>query len=513
MVKIKIDDKEIDVPQGTTVLQAAKANKIDIPYFCYHSKLSIAGNCRMCLVQVKGQNKPVISCREQVREGLEIDTKSPEVKKMQRGVLEFILVNHPLDCPICDQSGECVLQDNYFKYSKSSSRLEDQKIHKPKDKPLGPLVTLDDERCIVCTRCIRFCDEIAKTHELCVSQRGGHSEVTTYPGKALKNPYSLCTVDICPVGALTSTDFRFKKRVWFLKTAKSVCTHCATGCNIKMDWDDASVYRYRPRENEAVNQCWMCDEGRLSYKSINDATRVLDPSMKKEGKLQKVEWSEALQKVLNVCGGSLGDVKVVGVLSAQSTCEENFALYHFIKNGFKNSKFLATKREVKNPSHDNFLIDADKNPNTNFLSLLSVGPSVGGSEEFPTGGIYFVLDHLTETQKEKIIAANPRLVVWMTSNLSESGTWADVILPKPTFAEQNGTFINRQKRIQKADKAFEPKGHAKPVWETLAELAQRLDKPVSWNSAETVFKTLAESVSALKDLSYLKIGDQGAMVS
>ncbi|MBI5299372.1 MAG: (2Fe-2S)-binding protein [Deltaproteobacteria bacterium] len=183
MVKIKIDDKEIDVPQGTTVLQAAKANKIDIPYFCYHSKLSIAGNCRMCLVQIKGQNKPVISCREQVREGLEVDTKSPEVKKMQRGVLEFILVNHPLDCPICDQSGECVLQDNYFKYSKSSSRLEDQKIHKPKVKPLGPLVTLDDERCIVCTRCVRFCDEVAKTHELCVTQRGGHSELTTFPGK------------------------------------------------------------------------------------------------------------------------------------------------------------------------------------------------------------------------------------------------------------------------------------------------------------------------------------------
>ncbi|MBI5299455.1 MAG: molybdopterin-dependent oxidoreductase, partial [Deltaproteobacteria bacterium] len=324
--------------------------------------------------------------------------------------------------------------------------------------------------------------------------------------------------DICPVGALTSTDFRFKKRVWFLKTAKSVCTHCATGCNIKLDWDDASVYRYRPRENEAVNQCWMCDEGRLSYKFINDATRVLDPLMKKEGKLQKVEWSEALQKVLNVCGGSLGDVKVVGVLSAQSTCEENFALYHFIKNGFKNSKFLATKKEVENPSHDNFLIDADKNPNTNFLSLLGVGPLVGGpvgisthSDEFPTGGIYFVLDYLTEVQKEKIIAANPRLVVWMTSNLSESGTWADVILPKPTFAEQNGTFINRQKRIQKADKAFEPKGHAKPVWETLAELAQRLDKPVSWNSAETVFAKLAQELKELNGVNYKQIGDQGLM--
>ena len=168
MVKIKINNKEVEVAEGTTVLKAALANKVDIPYFCYHPKLSISGNCRMCLVNIKGQNKPVISCRERVREGMEVDTKSEEVKKMQQGVLEFILVNHPLDCPICDQSGECDLQDNYFKFSKFPSRLEDQKIHKPKVKSLGPLVTLDDERCIVCTRCVRFCDEVACEKTACL---------------------------------------------------------------------------------------------------------------------------------------------------------------------------------------------------------------------------------------------------------------------------------------------------------------------------------------------------------
>ncbi|OGQ06295.1 MAG: hypothetical protein A2W61_06700 [Deltaproteobacteria bacterium RIFCSPLOWO2_01_44_7] len=507
MVKIKINNKEVEVAEGTTVLKAALANKVDIPYFCYHPKLSISGNCRMCLVNIKGQNKPVISCRERVREGMEVDTKSEEVKKMQQGVLEFILVNHPLDCPICDQSGECDLQDNYFKFSKFPSRLEDQKIHKPKVKSLGPLVTLDDERCIVCTRCVRFCDEVAGTHELCVTERGGHSELTTYPGKELKNPYSLCTVDVCPVGALTSTDFRFKKRVWFLKTTPSICTGCATGCNIKMDWDDSVVYRYRPRENEAVNQCWMCDEGRLSYKFINDANRVFEPLLKKHGEFEEITWEGALKHIADICYEN-PKVHYIGVLSAQASCEENFTLHSFLKNVFPKAQFLTTKKEVPHPSHDEFLIDADKNPNSNFLELLEIKEA----DDFAKEGIYFVLEHLTNAQKEALIMAKPKMVVWLASNLGDvslaGGTspklspplWADVILPKPTFAEQEGHFINRQKRLQKANKAFEPKGHARPVWMALAELSRKLDKPLDWNSYPNVFKEMSQELKWITQL-------------
>src|SRR3989338_5982125 len=240
--KIKIDGEEVEAQAGETILQVAQRENIYVPYFCYHKKLSIAGNCRMCLVQIEGQGKPVISCREPVREGISVHTNTPEVKQMQQGVLEFILKNHPLDCPICDQSGECDLQDHYFNASLFPSRLEDSKVHKPKWKPLGQRVTLDDERCIVCTRCIRFCQEIAGTDELTVTERGGKSTLTTYPGAELKNPYSICTVDVCPVGALTSTDFRFKKRVWFLKKTKSICTGCSTGCNVYVDWDDSIAY-------------------------------------------------------------------------------------------------------------------------------------------------------------------------------------------------------------------------------------------------------------------------------
>lgn len=471
MVKIKIDNKELEVKEGSTVLQAALVNGIDVPYFCWHPKLSIAGNCRMCLVQIKGQAKPVIACREEVREGLEVDTQSPEVKKMQQGVLEFILLNHPLDCPICDQSGECPLQDNYFKFSKFPSRIEDQKIHKPKATPLGPLVTLDDERCIVCTRCVRFCDEIAGSHELCVIDRGGHATLTTYPGAELKNPYSLCTVDICPVGALTSTDFRFRKRVWFLKTTDSICTGCATGCNIKMDWDDQIVYRYRPRENEQVNQCWMCDEGRLTYKFINDPNRVLVPLVKKYGEFQKVSWEEALSFIryrILVDGAQQVSGTFCGVLSAQASCEENDALVKFLQAVTKAPLFLTTKKEVENPSHDKFLIDADKNPNSAYLKML--GKKIAFQKHFPKGAVVFALDHLTEDQKRELVTSQPKLVVWLASNLWEPSKWADVILPKPTFAEQEGTFINRQEIRQKANQAFAPRGHARPVADVVGKL-------------------------------------------
>lgn len=502
-IKLKIDNKEVEVAEGTTILRAALDNNIEVPYFCYHSKLSIAGNCRMCLVQVKGMNKPTISCREVARPGMEVDTRSEEVKKMQKGVLEFILLNHPLDCPICDQAGECPLQDQYFKFSKFPSRLEDEKIHKPKAKFLGPQVTLDDERCIVCTRCVRFCDEIAGTHELCVTERGGHSELTTYPGKPMTNPYSGCTVDICPVGALTATDFRFKKRVWFLKTAKSICTGCATGCNTKLDWDDGQVYRYRPRENEAVNQCWMCDEGRLTYKFINE-NRALDPLIKNNGSFETVGWPEAVHKIFDT---GVGDGTVLGVLSAQASCEENFALYHFLKNVFSKVTFAATKKEVANPSKDDFLIDADKNPNSAFLKLLGIHGSVA------TKGLCFVLDNLTEEQKRTLVASKPRLVVWITSNVGEKNDWADLILPKPTFAEQEGTFINRHRRIQHFWKAFEPKGHAKSVWTLLGDLAKELNKEWNFSSAESVFAELSQTIPSLNGLSYQKIGDQGWSIS
>ena len=289
------------------MLQACALAGADVPHYCYHPKLPIAGNCRMCLVEfgtpmIGPDRKPLlnpdgtpkisrsvlpyepgtprgaIGCATPISPGMEIYPNSPATKQMREAVLESLLINHPLDCPICDQAGECKLQEYSVDYGRAASRFAEEKVHKPKHVDLGPRIMLDDERCILCSRCIRFSRDIAGDDALGFEQRGSHSTLVAFPGKPFDNNYTLNTVDICPVGALTSKDFRFQMRVWFLKESKSVCTSCATGCNIVIGSREDKVYRYEPRENDAVNSCWMCDSGRLNYKWINREDRLTEVS-------------------------------------------------------------------------------------------------------------------------------------------------------------------------------------------------------------------------------------------
>ncbi|HVI96714.1 MAG TPA: 2Fe-2S iron-sulfur cluster-binding protein, partial [Anaeromyxobacter sp.] len=270
-VTATIDGREVVAKPGTTVIEAAKSLGIEIPYYCYHKRLSIAANCRMCLVEMSNApgGKLMPACQMPMAEGITVKTETPRVKDQQRATLEFLLLNHPVDCAICDQAGECKLQDYYMKYDHEPSRLDVPKVQKGKRVPLGPMVTLDQERCILCTRCVRFMREVAKNPQLGVAERGNESFITTFPGQPLDDPYAGNVVDICPVGALTSTDFRFRGRVWFMSSARSICTGCSRGCNTFLDYLNDTTYRYRPRENDAVNQEWMCDQGRLSYKYLN----------------------------------------------------------------------------------------------------------------------------------------------------------------------------------------------------------------------------------------------------
>ena len=277
------------------MIQACDAAKVDVPHYCYHPKLPVAGNCRMCLVEfgtpaigpdrkpvlnpdgtpkISKSPRPAIACATPISPGMEIYTNTPAVKQMREGVLEFLLINHPLDCPICDQAGECKLQEYSVDYGQAESRFVEPKVHKPKRVDLGPRIVLDDERCILCTRCIRFTETSSGDDALGIVNRGSYNTLTAYPGRRFDNNYTLNTVDICPVGALTSKDFRFQMRVWFLKETKSLCTSCATGCNIIIGSREEKVYRYEPRENDAVNSSWMCDYGRLNYKWINRPDRL-----------------------------------------------------------------------------------------------------------------------------------------------------------------------------------------------------------------------------------------------
>src|SRR3982750_1972118 len=324
-VKVKVDGKEVEVPRTTpdplsgrpiptTMIQACAQAKIDVPHYCYHPKLPVAGNCRMCIVEygtpamgpdrkpiinpdgtakITKSPRPAIACATPISPGMEIYTGTPAVKQMREGVLEFLLINHPLDCPICDQAGECKLQEYSVEYGRSESRFVEPKVHKPKRVDLGPRIVLDDERCILCTRCIRFTKDVVGDDALGIVNRGSYNTLTAYPGRQFDNNYTLNTVDICPVGALTSKDFRFQMRVWFLKETKSICTSCATGCSIVIGSREEKLYRYEPRQNDAVNSTWMCDYGRLNYKWIQRDGRLTSVMIRRNGQLQESDWGNA----------------------------------------------------------------------------------------------------------------------------------------------------------------------------------------------------------------------------
>jgi NADH-quinone oxidoreductase subunit G len=297
LITVNIDGKEIAVPKGTNVIEAARLVGVDVPHYCYHPKLSVVGNCRMCLIEMgmpavdpatkapvidpaTGKQKinwiprPQIGCGTNASPGLHIRTNTPMVKDCREGVMEFLLINHPLDCPICDQAGECKLQEQATGYGRGYSRYIEPKNVKPKRTQLGPRVTLDDERCILCSRCIRFCKEIVKDDVLGFIDRGSYSTLTCFPGRQLTNNYSLNTVDLCPVGALTSTDFRFKMRVWFLKQTNSIDTESSVGANTVVWSREGVIYRITPRTNREVNDDWMADSGRLLYKQVQAADRL-----------------------------------------------------------------------------------------------------------------------------------------------------------------------------------------------------------------------------------------------
>ena len=364
MPTLTIDGEQITVPAGTTVIQAAEKLGIFVPRYCYHPGLSIAGNCRICLVEIEKAPKLQIACNTPVADGMVVNTKSSKVNQGRESVLEFLLINHPLDCPVCDQSGECDLQNFYMQYGLYDPRFKEQKVKKAKATPLGPTVMLDAERCVLCSRCVRFTDEISKTGELGIFNRGDKAEVGVYPDKVLDNKYSGNVVDICPVGALTDRDFRFKARVWYLSTAPSVCTGCAQGCNIDLHYvldrphlaDGARVMRVKPRYNADVNQWWMCDEGRYGLKLID------------QGRLRTVLYKGAesnWEKAFTELAAVLSQVKSekrqgqVGVIAlAQQTTEELFLIGELFKESLGISNCTA-QVPAQPGSSDNFLMKAD----------------------------------------------------------------------------------------------------------------------------------------------------------
>src|SRR5215831_12171134 len=365
MPTLSIDGRTVSVADGTTVIQAAEQLGIFVPRYCYHPGLSIAGNCRICLVEVEKLPKLQIACNTPVTEGMVVRTKSVKAEEGRRAVLEFLLANHPLDCPVCDQSGECDLQNFYLNFGLYSPRFRERKVKKRKAIPLGPHVILDQERCILCSRCVRFTDEITKTGEFGIFNRGDHAELGLYPGSELNNRYSANVIDICPVGALTERDFRFKARVWYLSSAPTVCNGCSQGCNIDLHYlpdrphlnDGKRVVRVKPRYNPDVNHWWLCDEGRYGFGWID------------HGRLNRfVDWDLAIAAISKALAGR---PRAAVIASAQLTNEELF----LIRKIFRDAQVTARVPEGPGLS-DDFLLKADKNPNALGATLLGFsGPN------------------------------------------------------------------------------------------------------------------------------------------
>ncbi|MEZ4459756.1 MAG: 2Fe-2S iron-sulfur cluster-binding protein [bacterium] len=487
MPKVNINGTEIEVDKGTTILRAAADAGFDVPHFCYHPALSIPANCRMCLVEVEGMPKLQPGCYTQVNEGMVVKTKSERVIKARKAVLEFILLNHPVDCPICDQAGECKLQDYYVDYDAQESRQRTDKQNKVKAYPLGPEVVYDGERCILCTRCIRFCDEVTQSSELTIVERGDRAEIRTFPGRELDNAYSMCVVDLCPVGALTSRDFRFKCRVWLLTSTDSVCTGCSTGCSIHLDHFRNTAQRYRPRYNPRVNDYWMCDKGRLSYKQIHDDRNT---AISVNG--ADVNWhaaTEALAPKLAKAVEDGGD-GVAFLVSPQATVEDLFVAKQFASNVLKTSNFYMGGNAPG--ESDKFLIRADKNPNTGgiahvFGSMAALSPFPALVEAMEAGKVkvLYMMGAQTPCNDEmraRFVAALEKvgLFVFQSAHAAELSGKANFVLPACTHAEKDGTFINFEGVRQAIHQAFAPHGASLPDWQIFMRVARAMKNPMSY---------------------------------
>ena len=554
MANVTIDGKSYAVKDGITIIEAIDQAKIDLPRYCYHPGLSIAGNCRICQVEVEsqprlpaGRHGTVIACNTRVAEGMAIRTDSAKAKESQSVVLEFLLANHPLDCPVCDQSGECKLQDYYMDYGLYDPKFDETKVKKSKKaKFIGPTIIpppvssarggpialqsaetgggimLYQERCILCSRCVRFGDEITKTHDFGIFNRGDRSEIDIYPGKELDNKYSGNVADICPVGALTDRDFRFKVRVWYLDSQDSVCPGCSRGCNIQIHFEKSRPYhlkeervmRLKPRENQEVNRWWMCDEGRYAYKSI-DKNRI--KNIKCSG-TSAHDWNAALSRV----AASLKSSQKWGVLfSPQYTNEELYLMRRVFKDQLKAARaaFWAPGQEG---TEDNFLIKKDKNPNTSGASKILGMDTASGDlsrviEMAKAGELdgLFIFGHdVSKVFGEETLLAvrgKVKMIIFEGSNENATSRAADIVLPSASYAEKDGTFTNFEGRVQRIKRAFDPIGNSRASWQILWELGSLLGMPIAYTRAEDVFKDLAKDDEAFSGMTYKSIGMQGAV--
>lgn len=525
MPRLTINGVDVEVAPGTNLIEAARQIGVEIPHYCYHPGLSVAGQCRLCMVDLDKAPRPTIACNTLAADGMVVWTDTPRVRETRRAILEFHLINHPLDCPVCDQAGECWLQIYYMRHGLYTPRMVDDKVHKPKAVPLGPHVMLDAERCILCSRCVRFLDEITGTGELGIFYRGDHSEIGLFPGRVLDNRYSGNVVDLCPVGALTDRDFRFQVRVWYLESARSICPGCSRGCNIEVHVNrrrphhnqGRRVARLKPRFNAEVNRWWMCDDGRYGFGFVDAPDRVRAPLRRQDGVQVMAEWEEALAAVAAALTGPAGELGIVA--SPRLSNEDLFALRRLVEHlGIRHVGYAVPPRVPGD--EDAFLIRADKHPNSRGAELLGLDGDVAAILAAARAGRLRTLwvfhhDLLTSAWPEAEVRAaltGVRTLIWSGTNANATSALAAWVLPAAAWVEREGTFTNFQGRVQRFWAALPPLGEARADWEILGAVLEARGVPVPGSSAEAWFRALAQAVPAFAGMTYERLGDTGQLI-
>lgn len=537
MVNVQINGEWRQFPKGTRLIEACMQSGHFIPHYCYHPALTSPGNCRMCLLEIGSPKidanrqpvlgpdgrpeiawnpRPQISCALEISEGMAVKTDSPLVEDCRKGVMEFLLINHPLDCPICDKAGECRLQEFAVEFGQGGSNFLEDKVKKPKRQDIGKHIVLDDERCILCSRCIRFMQEVAHDDVLGFVDRGSHTTLTVYPGKRLDSNYSLNTVDLCPVGALTSKDFRFKMRVWFLRETKSICASCGTGCNTVIGARENTIIRQTPRHNGEVNSFWMCDHGRLNYAYLYREDRLVQPMLREDGKLKKSTW----QRVITTVAEKLSAAPRGGVALLASARMTNEELW--LAGKIARHLGITLHDVVPRPqTADGILVCSDGNPNTKGAQLLGITHKPPGTKihEIATAvrnGLVKALLCLGEDPRHLGLGDNELakldLLVCLDILPNSATKHATAILPGAGFAEKRGSMVNIRGRIQRLNRATPPPGQARDDSEILADLLAALgvDAP---RAIEGVFKEMAVGIPSLKGLSLAGLGETGVALA
>ena len=524
MPVFQIDGEPVEYEPGEKVLSAAlRCGKI-IPHYCYHPGMSIVATCRMCLVDVidLGNGRPApklqTACSVDATAGMKIETFNQKVEEGRKLVNEFLLINHPLDCPICDQSGECVLQDYAFKYGSGKSEMDySKRVNGWRD--IGTFVALERNRCIQCSRCDRFTREITGTNEFGMFNRGHELTVDTYTDRPMTNKFQGNMADICPVGAITEKEFRFKRRVWKLKKNHSICTGCSTGCNVTIEHDRNEVFRLKPHENQSVNKWWLCDEGRLTYRKMNEKkSRIHQPLGRIGENLEGISWEKAYGAIAE----RIRELKplpqeVLALTDTHASNEELFLIQKFLKEGFSSDNIFCPLPRWEQSESDffiNTLITTDKTPNrAGALALHIKGDQKNTKLKKVIEGdlkVVFVLGNPFETELEfKEIIKLTQLVIHIGVFHNSWSDIADVVLPGQFYSEKEGTYTNKDQRVQSTEIAVKALRKTRPEWQIISELSLALGHKISFESIPQVFNAMAQEAKAFSGLSFDEIGGLG----